>query len=134
MASIIGHENNTSAESAEHDRIVSVMKNSVEHDRIEGQYNASLRSKVLLIIFMAVLSAIAFICSLAIGSVDIPFGDTLAVLGHHIFPSWISLPDNSWYDTIILNERLPRTLLCLLTGISLAAAGTVMQGLLRTCL
>ncbi|WP_400153507.1 FecCD family ABC transporter permease [Candidatus Methanomassiliicoccus intestinalis] len=131
MASIIGHENNTSAESAEHDRIVSVMKNSVEHDRIEGQYNASLRSKVLLIIFMAVLSAIAFICSLAIGSVDIPFGDTLAVLGHHIFPSWISLPDNSWYDTIILNERLPRTLLCLLTGISLAAAGTVMQGLLR---
>lgn len=113
------------------DRMVSDMEDMIEKDRIEGQYSVSLRGKMLFIAFMGVLCAIAFVCSLAIGSVDIPLSDTLRVLGHHIFPSWIALPEADWYDTIIINERFPRTLLCLLTGISLAAAGTVMQGLLR---
>ena len=115
----------------ERDRLVSLMKDSYEQDRIEGSYNASLKRKTMLILGMLVLTVVAFICSLAIGSVDIPFTDTLAVIGHHMFPGWISGPDAWWYDTIIVNERFPRTLLCLFTGIALAAAGTVMQGLLR---
>ncbi|WP_019177483.1 FecCD family ABC transporter permease [Methanomassiliicoccus luminyensis] len=116
---------------AERERIVSVISGSLEHDLIEGHYDTSLRSKLLFISSMAALSVIAFVCSLAIGSVDIPFGDTLSVIGHHLFPAWISLPEAGWYDTIIMRERLPRTLLCLLTGVALASAGTVMQGLLR---
>ncbi|NLI73400.1 MAG: iron ABC transporter permease [Euryarchaeota archaeon] len=116
---------------AERDRIMSTMQTTIEHDRIEGQYDTSQRSKVLFISAMGALTIIAFICSLAIGSVDIPILDALSVLGHHLFPSWISLPDTAWYDTIIMMERFPRTLLCLMTGVSLAAAGTVMQGLLR---
>ena len=115
----------------ERDRLVSLMKDSYEQDRIEGSYNASLKRKTMLILGMLVLTVVAFICSLAIGSVDIPFTDILAVIGHHMFPGWISGPDAWWYDTIIVNERFPRTLLCLFTGIALAAAGTVMQGLLR---
>ncbi len=115
----------------ERDRLVSLMKDSYEQDRIEGSYNASLKRKTMLILGMLVLTVVAFICSLAIGSVDIPFTDTLAVIGHRMFPGWISGPDAWWYDTIIVNERFPRTLLCLFTGIALAAAGTVMQGLLR---
>ncbi len=115
----------------ERDRLISLMKDSYEQDRIEGSYNASLKRKTMLILGMLVLTVVAFICSLAIGSVDIPFTDTLAVIGHHMFPGWISGPDAWWYDTIIVNERFPRTLLCLFTGIALAAAGTVMQGLLR---
>jgi iron complex transport system permease protein len=105
--------------------------NDIERDKIKGRYEASLRGKLLFIAAMGILCLISFVTSLAIGSVDLPFLDTLAVLGHNIFPSWISLPENEWYNNIIMNERFPRTLLCMLTGVSLAAAGTVMQGLLR---
>ncbi len=122
-------QTDVSAETRE--QLVSNRRRSEEQDRIEGQYSASVRRKLIFIGALGILTIIAFVCSLAIGSVNIPFGDTLSVLGHSLFPSWIDLPANSWYETIIINERVPRTLLCLLTGVSLAAAGTVMQGLLR---
>ena len=112
-------------------RLITLMRDSFEQDRIEGSYNASLRRKAMLMVAMVVLTVVAFICSLAIGSVNIPFTDTLAVIGHHMFPGWISGPDAWWYDTIIINERSPRPVLSLFPGIALAAAGTVMQGLLR---
>jgi iron complex transport system permease protein len=116
---------------AERDRIVSAALAATEHDRLEGRYDTSQRSKVLFISAMGMLTVLAFLCSLAIGSVDVPIWDTLSVLGHHLFPGWISSPETGWYGTIIIMERFPRTLLCLMTGVSLAAAGTVMQGLLR---
>ncbi len=126
-----GEEGSSEVRTADAEGLVAFMEESREHDRIEGTYDISRRRKLLFIGAMGVLTAIAFVCSLAIGSVDIPFGSTLSVLGHQIFPAWIGLPEQGWYETIIMNERFPRTLLCLLTGIALAAAGTVMQGLLR---
>lgn len=119
------------AEAAEKDRLVKAKETEREQDRIEGSYSASKKRKTQFILLMSVTAAIAFVCSLAIGSVNIPFSDTLAVVFHHIFPAWVDLPSKDWYDDIVMNSRLPRTLLCLLTGFSLAAAGTVMQGLLR---
>jgi len=103
----------------------------IQSDRIEGIYAASLRRKSLFVLAMLAISIIVFFLSLAFGSVDIPLTDVLRSIGHNIFPSWISMPEKEWYEVIVMNERLPRTLLCVLTGISLAAAGTVMQGLLR---
>lgn len=116
---------------SEREAIMHTYTDQQERDRIEGSYDTTLKKKLTTILIMGVICLIAFICSLSIGSVDIPFTDTLAVLGHHLFPGWIDLPSETWYDSIIINERFPRSLLCLLTGISLAAAGTVMQGLLR---
>ena len=124
-------ENFQDADGSEKNRLISVMELHKEQDRIEGSYTVSLRRKNLFTLSMLILTVIAFVCSLAIGSVYIPFFDTLAVLGHQMFPAWVALPDKAWYGTIVINERLPRTLLCLLTGVALAAAGTVMQGLLR---
>jgi iron complex transport system permease protein len=37
-------------------------------------------------------------------------------------------------ETVVLQLRLPRILLALITGISLAGAGAVMQGILRNSL
>ena len=90
-----------------------------------------MRNKWLFIVAMGIVCAVAFICSLVFGSVNIPFADTFKALGHLLLPGFVDGPSQDYYENIIANSRLPRTLLCLLTGISLAAAGTIMQGLLR---
>lgn len=115
----------------EREALVSRREAEAEKDRIEGTYDASLRRKSTLILALLALTIVSFVASLAIGSVDVPVTDTLKVIGHRMFPAWVDGPSKDWYDTIIMEERFPRTLLCLLSGISLATAGTVMQGLLR---
>lgn len=62
---------------------------------------------------------------------DVPVMDTFRVLGNHLLPRWVDAPAESYYSTIIIRSRLPRVLLAIITGISLAMSGVVMQGLLR---
>ena len=40
-------------------------------------------------------------------------------------------PSDPSYERIVLSVRMPRIILCILTGASLGLAGAVMQGLLR---
>ncbi|MCK9632406.1 MAG: iron ABC transporter permease [Methanoregula sp.] len=99
----------------------------------------------LLVIATAVLSA-------GIGTVSITPQDTILAIGHssavtlqdflHAYlppiaawydaiPFTIPTPTNPQAELIVVGFRLPRIFLAILTGISLAVAGTVMQGLLR---
>ncbi|MCQ2085659.1 MAG: iron ABC transporter permease, partial [archaeon] len=116
---------------AEAERMVRAFEENTEQDRIEGKYSASIRAKLTFVFVMLAVTIIAVLCSLAIGSTDIPLIDVLKVIGHTLFPAWIDGPSQDYYTTVVINSRFPRTLLCLITGISLAAAGTIMQGLLR---
>jgi len=113
------------------DALVEKMSENIERDRIEGSYSASQKRKILFLLGALVLMIVSFTISLAYGSVRIPFGNVLQSLGHALMPSLISEPNPAWHQTIVMNANLPRTMLCLLTGICLATAGTVMQGLLR---
>ncbi|MBO4797851.1 MAG: iron ABC transporter permease [Candidatus Methanomethylophilaceae archaeon] len=120
-----------SGREAEKGRIVDEFVKASEKDRIEGEYSSAIRTKWLFILGMLLLCFAAAVCSIAFGSVDIPLADTLKSIGHALFPWWIDGASQPYYDDIIVNSRFPRTFLCLLTGVSLAAAGTIMQGLLR---
>ncbi|GAA3599609.1 iron chelate uptake ABC transporter family permease subunit [Klugiella xanthotipulae] len=67
--------------------------------------------------------AVAVLLSLALGARDIPFGTVLDALLH---------PHPTTTDhTVVLDLRLPRTLIGVLAGAALAVAGTLMQGLTR---
>ncbi len=99
--------------------------------RLETVYESSARKKKLFITATVLLLVAATIVSLSIGSVDIPVTDTLRAIGHALLPSAIAGPERYWYSQIVINSRMSRVLLCILCGISLAIAGTVMQGLLR---
>ncbi|MBQ9264712.1 MAG: iron ABC transporter permease [Clostridia bacterium] len=70
---------------------------------------------------------VALLCVCA-GSVPLPMGDTLAVIGRAIrgVPVSEGLP-----KSIILSIRLPRVLCAGLSGAALALCGAAMQGLLR---
>ena len=93
-------------------------------------YEASTRKKRAFIIGLSIALFVSCILSLGIGAVDIGFLDVIKSIGHSIIPS-IPGPEYSWYTTIVMSERFPRTLLCILCGLSLAISGAVMQNILR---
>ena len=83
-----------------------------------------------LLISFAVL-IITIVLSIGLGSVAIPPGQTLKVI-------WNTLKSVSpesdlarTYQTILLTLRLPRTILMMMTGASLAGSGCAYQGLFR---
>ncbi len=92
-------------------------------------YHSVRRRKVTTLIILSVFLVLSAVIALGIGSVFIPPLDVITAIGHALFPSLISAPAGN--TDIILNFRLPRILLAILTGVALATAGAVMQGLLR---
>lgn len=89
------------------------------------------------LLFAAVSAAILCLC-VCVGSVDIPFKDTVSIIWQALcgrikellFKAPSSLPEGT-AASIILSVRLPRVLCTAVTGASLSLAGTAMQGLLK---
>jgi cobalamin transport system permease protein len=82
-------------------------------------------------LFNLILLVLAFMLSVAIGSVFIPPG-TLARMLLSNFPGAAYTPDwPTTYQSILYQIRLPHTLLMLLTGAALAGSGATYQGLFR---
>src|SRR3954452_14623132 len=66
--------------------------------------------------------ALAILVSLAVGARAVPFGEVLEALFGHL---------DSGNAAVVLDVRLPRTLLGLLVGVALGLAGALMQALTR---
>ena len=77
---------------------------------------------VITLVFGILLSAL---WSLSAGAIDFSW----RVIANTVFQI-----DGPRQDNIIMNSRLPRTLLALLTGASLAISGTIIQAMLRNSL
>jgi iron complex transport system permease protein len=79
----------------------------------------------------ALVLGVVMVLAVAIGSVGVGIGDTIAILGHRL----IGLPAHATWalstEQIIFDVRLPRVLTAMLVGGGLALAGTVFQALLR---
>ncbi|WP_150305108.1 FecCD family ABC transporter permease [Pseudomonas saliphila] len=89
--------------------------------------DAARRLRVIVMVLLGVLLALAILLSLALGAVVIPVGDTLRVLTSLVLP----LETTVETQLIIEQIRLPRTLMGLLVGATLALTGAAMQGLFR---
>ena len=76
---------------------------------------------------LCLLLLLAFLLSLGLGAVSVAPMETLAALGHTL--GLVSLPTDN--QLIIEQIRLPRALMGLLVGTTLALTGAVMQGLFR---
>ena len=79
------------------------------------------------LIFAAIMLAAAVIC-VSIGSVNIPFRKTIAIIWKQLLGQ--PLPKDKAVS-IILSVRLPRVLCVALTGAALSICGGAMQGLLK---
>jgi iron complex transport system permease protein len=106
-------------------------------------YGVGTKRRLTLIIALTVMLVLSAVISAGIGTVSLTPSDTLLAIGqgsqqilNSAMPSLqgiiiLPAPENSQAGIIVNNYRLPRIILAILTGMSLAVAGTVMQGLLR---
>ena len=82
---------------------------------------------------LAILTILSCLLALRLGTVDIGFGDIArslsAALGLRD-----SLPDHGLIDSIIVSVRLPRILLAVIVGGSIAVSGVVFQVFIRNVL
>lgn len=88
---------------------------------------AAPRLKSVIMTMLAVLLLVAMVLSLTLGAVAIPLVESLQALISTLVPLAVQ-PDS---QLIIQQIRLPRTLMGLLVGATLALTGAVMQGLFR---
>ena len=76
---------------------------------------------------MVLFASIAAVYSLSIGSYDIKFFEIWKILIDHVTGNI----QNSLYDHMVWNLRLPRVLLGILVGIGLSVVGATMQSILK---
>jgi iron complex transport system permease protein len=81
-------------------------------------------------ILLGTLLLVAFTVSAGIGALSFTPNQMLRFLGQ--MTGWVSMSDRDALDrNVFLHLRLPRVLLCGLTGAVLGVSGTLMQGLFR---
>ncbi|WP_053363095.1 iron ABC transporter permease [Bacillus sp. FJAT-27251] len=88
-----------------------------------------LNNKIFAYLFAAAFLAAAMLMGISIGTVSVPAGDIIRIIGAEIFRLTPGL--DPMHTNIVLNIRLPRVILAGLVGASLAIAGAAFQGLLR---
>lgn len=115
-----------------------VDKNSVDNDSKQHnsiaenertKYKRLLLKRSLFIVFcIALLFAVAGI-ALALGSASLTFFEAYSAVLAKFFPEWFSVSELA--NNVVWNLRLPRILLAILAGSTLAIAGTSTQAILR---
>jgi len=80
---------------------------------------------------LVVALVLAILFAVGIGAVEIPLPITTQVIGSHLLPSWIAPVADPTQDQIIWVFRLPRVLLAVIVGASLAVSGTALQAMTR---
>lgn len=86
-------------------------------------YCRHLAHKRLVLGVLTISLLVLLAASVAVGAADVSFGDVVRSL--------LGLPVSRQVRVIVWHIRLPQTLACLTAGMGLAAAGAVMQSILR---
>jgi len=96
----------------------------------QSSFEALRRRPVVLGLIGLVVLALSVVAGIALGTVNIPAPQTIAILaqqlGWGVDQTW---PQSS--ETIVVTLRLPRVLTALVVGLGLSVAGVTYQGLLR---
>ncbi len=78
-----------------------------------------------------VFLVLSLLAGISIGTISVPFRDTIVIIGAKIFRFDLPESIDTMYTNIVYAIRLPRVLLAFIVGGSLAIAGASFQGLLR---
>ena len=97
----------------------------------EAEYVGTQRKRIMFLVSMCIILFFSFIAALSIGAIDIPFFETTKIVLNNFMFGLFGAPEQEYYETTIMTLRMPRILLCLITGASLGMAGAIMQGVLR---
>lgn len=86
---------------------------------------------MLVLVGLSVAVVVAGTAGVAVGSVRVPFGEVWGILLHRVYPP---LVEPSWApvrETIVMDVRVPRILLCGVVGAGLSVCGMALQALVR---
>jgi iron complex transport system permease protein len=91
-----------------------------------------LQNKIWIIYLLAIcILTLSLLLGISIGTVHVPIGDILQIIGVEIMGVNLAEKVDPMHSNIVFSIRLPRVLLALIVGASLAVAGASFQGLLR---
>ncbi len=93
------------------------------------KYRKLVAKRVLFLVTCAVLLFVVAGVSLALGSASFSFFEAYAAIFARAFPNWIQVSPLA--DTVVWTLRLPRILLAILAGATLAMSGSTTQAILR---
>ena len=92
------------------------------------------RRNCTVLFFMVVLLILTILLSFTLGRYPVPFRELCGILWHRV-ASWFGADTEVFWteqmNTAVLNIRLPRVILSVLVGASLAAAGASYQGVFQ---
>lgn len=94
-------------------------------------YHKKTARKLLFILVCVTLAVVAAGFALSVGDYNIPFFDTFRLIYDHIMGNIVPGTPDDTADYLLWDWRLPRICTGLLAGAGLAAAGAVMQSILR---
>ncbi|MGV3138882.1 FecCD family ABC transporter permease [Brevibacillus agri] len=90
---------------------------------IHAIYQGSVKSKLGMLATLLLLLALSTLYAISQGAVKVPLPELLAILAGQ--------PADEMTAYIVFEIRLPRMVMAIITGISLACAGAIMQAILR---
>lgn len=103
---------------------------AVDATRLKEIYTRQTWKKYCILGSLFLLLVLLVLFSISIGTASISVSDVVKVISNKLFATGYDQANNL-ADTIVMKLRFPRVLLAVLTGISLAGAGAVMQGILH---
>nr|HID14386.1 iron ABC transporter permease [Anaerolineae bacterium] len=98
---------------------------------IQAIYARHTARKVTLLVGLGALLVGVALVAAATGAAAVSVADVCRVILSKLIPGLSLTPANDLAETVVWKLRLPRIFLAVVTGVSLAGAGAVMQGLLR---
>ncbi|MFC1919035.1 FecCD family ABC transporter permease [Chloroflexota bacterium] len=102
--------------------------NIIETTAIEDIYSKLTWNKTLFILGLSCTLVILIVAATSVGAASLSLGESLRTILAQVIPI---TGTSDFAETIILQLRLPRILMAVITGLSLGVAGAVMQGVLR---
>ncbi len=111
--------------------------------QVDELYRQSYVKRVMLLTGISVLLVLAVVYAASVGTATISFSDVVLSITHNLATKTTGIPlvgellasagepQNKFAEVIVVNMRMPRILLAVITGVCLAVAGAVMQGVLR---
>ena len=100
--------------------------------RTGGRARPSIARRPMLLVGLGLVGLfVTLVAGVALGSVSVAPGDTLAILAHRLLGLDLGATWTSAEETIVFDLRLPRVLTAMTVGVGLSVAGATFQGVLR---
>jgi iron complex transport system permease protein len=101
-------------------------------ERMKAEYNSHVIRKIGFIILCIAFMVVMIAVSVNIGGYDLSFIEVYNTIINHIIGVVPEEYSKEWYDyQIVWNNRLPRILFAILSGVGLAVSGATMQSVMK---